>query len=210
MKSEVTKVNEKKHRVKQAVFSIKQKMVKEMEEFSRDLTSAKEDISSKQGNILESIREKLQSDVRHIEKLSSSHHMNKLEEEQLDADEAAADLSQGYHQYGAGMSGREAFLLGDDGKVAETNIGPHSQSRKTQISITPVNTGMTSPRRTLAMELAANGADHQASPFTVHVQPQTAESLHDELMSIIKDSGAGSFREFMIQLQHSEDEVFNM
>jgi hypothetical protein len=57
---EVGLMNEKKHKVKVAIATIKQKMVRDMEEFSNELNRAKETISNTQMSIMSTIREKLE------------------------------------------------------------------------------------------------------------------------------------------------------
>lgn len=57
---EVGLMNEKKHKVKVAIATIKQKMVRDMEEFSNELNKAKETISNTQMSIMSTIREKLE------------------------------------------------------------------------------------------------------------------------------------------------------
>ena len=57
---ELTNINEKKHKVKVGIASIKQKMVRDMEEFSQELMKAKQSINTTQVNIMSTIRDKLQ------------------------------------------------------------------------------------------------------------------------------------------------------
>jgi hypothetical protein len=57
---EVMQMNEKKHRVKVSIANTKQKMIQDMEEFSTELTRAKESISNTQMVIMNTIREKLE------------------------------------------------------------------------------------------------------------------------------------------------------
>ncbi len=57
---EVGLMNEKKHKVKVAIATIKQKMLRDMEEFSNELNKAKETISNTQMSIMSTIREKLE------------------------------------------------------------------------------------------------------------------------------------------------------
>ncbi len=54
-------INEKKHKAKVGIAGLKHKMVRDMEDFSRELALAKQNISSAQSNILGTIREKIQS-----------------------------------------------------------------------------------------------------------------------------------------------------
>ena len=56
---EIAMCNEKKHKAKVGVTNIKNKMLKDMEEFSRELNVAKLSISSAQTNILSAMREKM-------------------------------------------------------------------------------------------------------------------------------------------------------
>jgi hypothetical protein len=56
---EVLSINEKKHKAKLGIVNIKHKMLRDMEDFSRELHTAKQNISSTQTNILGTIREKL-------------------------------------------------------------------------------------------------------------------------------------------------------
>lgn len=58
---EVGLINEKKHKVKLAISNLKQKMVRDMEEFSSELNKAKESISNTQTSIMTTIRDKLQA-----------------------------------------------------------------------------------------------------------------------------------------------------
>lgn len=54
-------INEKKHKAKVGIANIKHKMIRDMEEFSKELNTAKQNISSTQMTILGTIREKIQS-----------------------------------------------------------------------------------------------------------------------------------------------------
>jgi hypothetical protein len=56
---EVLSINEKKHKAKLGIVNIKHKMLRDMEDFSRELYQAKQNISSTQTNIMGTIREKL-------------------------------------------------------------------------------------------------------------------------------------------------------
>lgn len=58
---EIASMNEKKLKVKMLTANIKQKMVRDMEEFSSELEKAKANITNAQTTILSTIREKLQS-----------------------------------------------------------------------------------------------------------------------------------------------------
>lgn len=58
---EIAAMNEKKLKVKMMTANIKQKMVRDMEEFSSELEKAKANITNAQTTILSTIREKLQS-----------------------------------------------------------------------------------------------------------------------------------------------------
>lgn len=58
---EIAVMNEKKLKVKMSSSTIKQKMVRDMEEFSSELEKAKNNITNAQTTILTTIREKLQS-----------------------------------------------------------------------------------------------------------------------------------------------------
>lgn len=53
-------VNEKKHKVKMMISNVKQKMIRDMEDFSKEIDKAKQAISTTQASILHTIREKLQ------------------------------------------------------------------------------------------------------------------------------------------------------
>lgn len=56
---ELTHLNERKHKAKVAMTAIKNKMLKDMEEFSHELNLAKMNISTAQTNILSAMREKM-------------------------------------------------------------------------------------------------------------------------------------------------------
>ncbi|RYG63760.1 hypothetical protein EON64_15295, partial [archaeon] len=56
---EVTQLNEKKNKLKLMISSVKQKMIRDMEDFSRELQLAKQNISNTQNAILHTIRDKL-------------------------------------------------------------------------------------------------------------------------------------------------------
>lgn len=54
-------INDKKHKVKVSITNTKQRMIKDMEEFSNEISQAKQNISKTQMNIMGTIREKLQN-----------------------------------------------------------------------------------------------------------------------------------------------------
>lgn len=56
---EITSCNERKHKAKMAMTNIKNKMLKDMEEFSHELNLAKANISNAQTNIIAAMREKM-------------------------------------------------------------------------------------------------------------------------------------------------------
>lgn len=56
---EVTQCNERKHKAKVGMTAIKNKMLKDMEDFSHELNMAKMNISAAQTNILSAMREKM-------------------------------------------------------------------------------------------------------------------------------------------------------
>lgn len=58
---ETLSLNEKKHKAKMGIVGLKHQMLRDMEEFSRELGEAKRSISATQANIMGTIREKLQS-----------------------------------------------------------------------------------------------------------------------------------------------------
>lgn len=56
---EINTINEKKHKAKLGVTNIKNKMLKDMEDFSHELNVAKQNITAAQNNILTTIRDQL-------------------------------------------------------------------------------------------------------------------------------------------------------
>lgn len=74
---EIVILNEKKHKVKVAIGAIKQKMLRDMEDFSTELHKAKQNISETQDNIMSTIREKLANTFSMVDgddSLLAAHH----------------------------------------------------------------------------------------------------------------------------------------
>lgn len=71
---EIAALNSRKHQTEIAIMNTKQKMLRDMEDFSRELATTKQNISHTQESILGSIRERLQAtlDTSHIKTMKST------------------------------------------------------------------------------------------------------------------------------------------
>lgn len=74
---EIASCNERKHKAKVAVATIKNKMLKDMEEFSHELNLAKQNISNAQTSIIAAMREKMATIQLSPNKFSNTEAMSR-------------------------------------------------------------------------------------------------------------------------------------
>lgn len=85
---EIATINTKKHATEIAIVNSKHKMIRDMEEFSRDLAATKLNISSTQESILGSIRDRLQATFENSVALKASKLLKEQKEPPLKVDKA--------------------------------------------------------------------------------------------------------------------------
>jgi len=91
---DIAAVNDQKYRIKQALLNTKNRMVRDMEEFSRDMSAAKQAVSDSQESVMQSIRERLSNTfaamqgsrrlIERFDKFDASQHISEVSAQQAE------------------------------------------------------------------------------------------------------------------------------